>query len=267
MAMDPRQRQKEMLRMKREMELIQASIEKNSQAAGQKESENHQITDLIAEQEKENDRLAVRMQEIEGQVLELDEEFKENQIQATRLRKEARHEENTLKLLKYISTGVRDKEIFDMIVDELPDSDPLKRAVKLEPLEPKMGRCKNQLVDLQNHLKDVRKTREGAEYKLRKTSAKIEEIQKHPASKPVTGKIEKQRKLDAQERQAKGIQEQTMEERLHELDAVKVKSQGDYLHELLEEAGIAALEPSANGKAEAAPVAKAESAGGLDLSF
>ncbi|MEO7995633.1 MAG: hypothetical protein ABI743_14635, partial [bacterium] len=218
------------------------------------------------------DRLATRIGELDGQVVELDEEFKDNQIQATKLRKDIRREEHTLKLLIYIASAQRDKEIFDQIVDELPESDPLKRQVKLESLEPKIARLKNALADLQNRLKDVRKVAEQGEYKLRKTAAKIEEIQKHPMSKPVTGRIEKQRRLDQQERESRGIKERSMEERLKEIETIHVPSAADYLHAVLDE-----TEQEIGGTLHAAPAKSAEPAtagaaadtggSGLDLSF
>lgn len=281
MAMDPRQRQKEILRMKREIELIQASIEKNSQAAGQKETENRQLADAIRTQEDENGKYSSRIEELEGQVVELDEEFKDNQLQATRLRKETRQEEHAVKMLVYIGTGQRDRDIFDQVVEDLPQDSPYRVAIKQEPLETRLARVKNQLTDLQNHLKDLRRNCNDLELKLRRTEAKIEEIQKHPMSKPVTMRLDKQRRLDLQEMEAKGVKEKSMSERLHELEAVQVPSAADFLAQLVAKEGngplgaVTALTGTAAAKeqapAEEKPAeatASADAGGsGLDLSF
>lgn len=273
--MDPRQRSKEILRMRREIELIEGSIEKNSQAAGQKESENKQLADFIREQEVENDRLVGRIAELEGQVVELDEEFKENQVTATRIRKEIKREEDIYILLLYRATGKREGNV--------PALDEAGKAIadwpKGEPYENKLAALRANLADMQNHLKDLRKNREGVEYKLRKTVAKIEEIQKHPLSKPVTQKIEKQRKAERDERASRGIAERTMEERLHEVEQTQILSSRDYLHKILDERGATDLldGKASNGKApEAAPAEKPAAAPpaapsgdgeGLDMSF
>lgn len=276
--MDPRLRQKEILRMNREIELIQASIEKNSQAAGQKQSENKQLEDAIRGQEQENDKLGVRVEELEGTIVELDEEFRDNQMVATRLRREIKGEENSTKLLLYVGTGKRDRDIFDSLVEELPADSPYRPAVKQEVLETRLARLKNHLADLENHLKDLRRNCNDLELKLRRSEAKIEEIQKHPMSKPVTAKIEKQQRLDRQEREAKGIKERTMSERLHELEGIAIPSTSDFHHQLVEKEGTgplgvvsaslgkpAAAEPAT---AAAAPASSPDTGGsGLDLSF
>ncbi|HYE77296.1 MAG TPA: hypothetical protein VEI97_04850, partial [bacterium] len=237
MSMDPRQRQKEILRMRREIELIEGSIEKNSQAAGQKETENKQLADAIREQEAENDRLLQRVEELEGQVVELDDEFKENQVTATRIRKEIKREEEIYNILLYRATSKKEGNV--PALDE--DGKPLSDWPKGEAYEAKLARLRTQLADLQNHLKDLRKNREGTEYKLRKTVAKIEEIQKHPLSKPVTQKIEKQKRQEREERAARGIAERTMEERLHEVEQMKILSSREFLQQILEERGATDL--------------------------
>ncbi|MCG3152285.1 MAG: hypothetical protein GEEBNDBF_01579 [bacterium] len=281
MSMDPRQRQKEILRMKREIELIQASIEKNSQAAGQKQSENKQLEDAIRGQEAENDKLGGRVEELEGQIVELDEEFRDNQMTATRLRREIKAEENNLKILVYIGTGKRDRDIFDSIIEELPADSPYRGAVKQENLETRQARLKNHLADLENHLKDLRRNCNDLELKLRRSEAKIEEIQKHPMSKPVTAKIEKQQRLDRQEREAKGIKERTMAERLHELEGIRILSSAEYLQQLVEKEGtgplgavsgqsgqsVAAAPEEAPATAPAASANADAGGSGLDLSF
>lgn len=168
MAMSERQIQKEILRLKKDIDHIENQIQTGMKSKAEKEQENARLADDMAKQEDENKVLESELQKQEASISELDEEFKENQLKAGRIRKE-----------------------MNLLLEELE-----KKEKQDKQLRENIEFLINKLESSKKKIKEEKRSREQAEYNLRKTNAKVAEIQSHWASKPVTGKIARDAKRE-----------------------------------------------------------------------
>jgi len=167
MAMSERQIQKEILRIKKEIDLTESQLQSGQKSKADKEQENIRIEEDIKTQEADNERLATELQKHESNILELDEEFKDNQLKAGRVRKE-----------------------MNMIKEDVE-----KKKKEEKELRAELERLVNLIEDTKRKVKEEKHSKETSEYNLRKTNAKLAEIQTHWAAKYiVTPKIEREAK-------------------------------------------------------------------------
>jgi len=161
MVMSERQIQKEILRIKKEIDLAESQLQSGMKSKADKEQENVRLEEDIKAQEKDNERLAAELEKQESSIGTLDEEFKDNQLKAGRIRKE----------MNMIKEDIEKKKI------EEKD----KRA-QVESLI-------NQIEDSKKKIKEEKRSKEQTEYNLRKTNAKLAEIQAKYLSRFATSKI------------------------------------------------------------------------------
>jgi len=166
MAMSDRQIQKEILRLKKEIDLLEGQIQSGLKSKADKEQENKRIDDDIKTQEDENKSLSEQFIKLESSISDLDGEFKDNQLKAGRIRKE-----------------------MNIIREELEKKNKEEKS-KQDEIEMLLA----QLEDLKKKIKEEKRSKENADYNLRKTNAKVAEIQSHWASKVVTSKIQRDAK-------------------------------------------------------------------------
>jgi chromosome segregation ATPase len=166
MAMSDRQIQKEILRLKKEIDLLEGQIQSGLKSKADKEQENKRIEDDIKIQDEENKSLADQFTKLESSISDLDGEFKDNQLKAGRIRKE-----------------------MNIIKEDLEKKNKEEKS-KQDEIEMLL----TQLEDLKKKIKEEKRSKENADYNLRKTNAKVAEIQSHWASKVVTSKIQREAK-------------------------------------------------------------------------
>jgi chromosome segregation ATPase len=238
MAMNERQIQKEILRIKKEIDLLESSIQMGQKMKAEKDQENKRLEDDITNQEQENTRLADELEKNNVNITELDEEFKENQLKAGRIRKEMNMvKENVEKLKK------EEKE-------------------KKAEIERLVGEFEN----YKKKIKEEKHFKESAEYNLRKTNAKIAEIQSNFWSKWVTSQIRKKamksgRDADDIERGKDDIAAYDAKIREQELAQLKQQTDGSGGDEIEVE-----VTPQKESAPEVVEEKKPESKG-LDLDF
>lgn len=168
MAMSERQIQKEILRLKKDIDLLEGQIQSGMKSKADKEQENARLDDDILKQEAENKVLEAELEKQESSISELDEEFKENQLKAGRIRKEM----------------------------NLVNEDLEKKTKEEKNLRVNVELLLNNIETHKKKIKEEKRSRENAEYNLRKTNAKVAEIQSHWASKTVTSKIARDTKRE-----------------------------------------------------------------------
>lgn len=166
MAISDRQIQKEILRLKKEIDLLEGQIQSGLKSKADKEQENKRIEDDIRTQEEDNKSLAEQFTKLESSISDLDGEFKDNQLKAGRIRKE-------MNIIK--------EEFEKKLKEEKSKQDDIEKLLA-------------QLEDLKKKIKEEKRSKENADYNLRKTNAKVAEIQSHWASKVVTSKIQRDAK-------------------------------------------------------------------------
>lgn len=166
MAMSDRQIQKEILRLKKEIDLLEGQIQSGLKSKADKEQENKRIEDDTCNQEEENKSLAEQFIKLESSIADLDGEFKDSQLKAGRIRKE-------MNIIK--------EELDKKLKEEKSKQDDIEKLLA-------------QLEDLKRKIKEEKRSKENADYNLRKTNAKVAEIQSHWASKVVTSKIQRDAK-------------------------------------------------------------------------
>jgi len=165
MSMSERQIQKEILRIKKEIDLTESQLQSGQKSKADKEQENIRLEEDIKTQEADNERLASELQKHETSVVDLDEEFKDNQLKAGRVRKE-----------------------MNIIKEDVEKKRKEEKDLRLE-----LEKLINQIEETKRKVKEEKHAKETAEYSLRKTNAKLAEIQTHWASKwIVTPKIERE---------------------------------------------------------------------------
>ena len=234
MAMSERQIQKEILRVKKEIDLTESQLQSGLKSKADKEQENIRLEEDIKSQEAENERLAGELQKHETSVGDLDEEFKDNQLKAGRIRKEMN------------------------IIRE--DVDKKKKDEK--ELRAEMERLLNAVEDTRKKVKEEKHQKETTEYNLRKTNAKLAEIQAHWAAKWfVTSKIAREVK-----KAGRNVDEITRgKEHIEEYESASVESQlaqsGKLEKGSAPEIEIAVEDVASNSKE------KKEKESGLDLDF
>lgn len=193
MAMSERQIQKEILRLKKDIDLLEGQIQSGMKSKADKEQENARLEDDILKQEDENKVLEAELEKQESSISELDEEFKENQLKAGRIRKE-----------------------MNLINEDLE-----KKTKEEKGLRENVELLLNSIETHKKKIKEEKRSRENAEYSLRKTNAKVAEIQSHWASKVVTSKIAR----DAKKEGRKTDEIQRSQEDIEAYEAAVLESQ------------------------------------------
>jgi hypothetical protein len=236
MVMSDRQVAKEILRIKKDIDLTESQLQSGMKSKADKEQENIRLEEDIKAQEKENERLAGELEKQETSITTLDEEFKDNQLKAGRIRKE----------MNMVKEDIEKKR--------LQEKD--KRA-QIETLI-------NQIEDARKKVKEEKRSKEQTEYNLRKTNAKLAEIQAHWAAGFVTSKIAKEAKKagrtsDEIIRSKDAIEEYEKAAKESQLAQVGKSEEVQVAVEIESEAKPATIAPKAEEKKD--------TEGGLDLDF
>ncbi len=233
MAMSERQIQKEILRLKKDIDLLENQIQSGMKSKAEKEQENARLDDDIAKQEDENKILEAELEKQESSIAELDEEFKENQLKAGRIRKE-----------------------MNLLIEDLE-----KKEKEEKILRDNVEQLLKNIETIKKKIKEEKRSREQAEYNLRKTNAKVAEIQSHWASKTVTGKIARDARKEG--RKADEIQRSQDDIKAYE-DALKESQMAQVRKSAAENVGL--VEDTTEITTEEVVEEKKEGTG-LDLDF